>query len=156
MAASGDGGGSGGGGGGDGGPKVSQSQMAALLAKSERAQKESQVVSVSSCCGMKSFAFTQSLGIRAVEFDIAPHGTVKHRINFTPSCGSINDAIAAVEAWLNEPITHEYLDLLRLHDDDHEWDYDPEHHKVRGDFLHRVYIESIQIKDGVLSFFCGS
>ena len=119
----------------------------------------SHVVSVSSCCGKNggSFAFTHSLGIRAVEFDIAPYGTLKHRINFTPSCGSINDAIAAVEAWLNEHMTHEYLDLLRLHDGDHEWDYDPEHHKVRGDFLHRTYIESIRItEDGVLSFNCGS
>ena len=119
----------------------------------------SRVVSVSSCCGKNggSFAFTHSLGIIAVEFDIAPYGTLKHRINFTPSCGSVNDAIAAVEAWLNEPITPEYVDLLRLHDDDHEVEYDPVHHKVRGDFLFHTYIESIHItEDGVLSFNCGS
>lgn len=90
--------------------------------------------------------------IRRVNFLISRYGKHEETINFKEPVSEAS-AIKAVEKWFNEPVTNDHW--TRVQDD--LFHSDREIYKIRGDCLGDcIFIETMYIQQGELSFICGS
>lgn len=95
--------------------------------------------------------------VTKVQFDISRFCKYQHSITFNEPV-SVHTAIESVEKYLSEPLTEEYYESIK---DDTFHNADWEDAKMifhcRGAVLtDAVFLETVNVKNGLLTFFIGS